>query len=167
MKFEWDGSYRGAIFSQNRHYRYVLWRVWNPTKPWLSYTGLNPSKANAMLDDPTVTVMMARGAREGFGAVWFTNLYGYVSSDPKILLLDLPDFVGENDDYLEAVVGLTQRHLIGWGAFSAAARRSEAVLKIIPEPYCLGVNKGGQPKHPLYVPYKEMMRPYQKIERSL
>ncbi len=37
---------RGAIFSDDRKYRYALWRVWSITKPPLMMIGLKHSVAN-------------------------------------------------------------------------------------------------------------------------
>ena len=46
---------KGAIFSEDRKYRYVLWRVWNLSRPIFLQIGLNPSKADERINDPTIT----------------------------------------------------------------------------------------------------------------
>jgi len=126
----------------------------------LLIVGLNPSKAGAIRNDPTVTRGMVRADRSGFGGLFMANLYGYVSTDPNALLAD-GDFVGEKTDYyLKQMIGLSGRHLCGWGSFRAAKFRADAVLKMISNPYCLGVNGDGQPKHPLYVGYEMPMVKY-------
>ena len=45
----------GAKFSKCRKYRYTLWRTWNVKKPKVMFLGLNPSTADEINNDPTVT----------------------------------------------------------------------------------------------------------------
>jgi len=151
---------KGAIFSDDGKYRYALWRVWNPSKEMLLCIGLNPSKAGAIINDPTVTRMMVRADRGGFGGLFMGNEYGFVSTDPDALLGE-GDFIGiETDAYLRQMIERSGRTMCGWGSFPAAKKRAPAVLALISEPYCLGVNADGQPKHPLYVSYNTPMQKY-------
>lgn len=155
---------RGAIFSDDGQYRYALWRVWNRNLSLLLQIGLNPSKAGAEIDDPTVTRNMARAYKEGFGGLLQGNLYGYVSTNPDELLGngDFGWFIGElTDYYLRQMIKMSGRQLCGWGSFKAVPLRAPIVLSMISEPYCLGVNGDGQPKHPLYVAYNVPMVRYQ------
>lgn len=144
---------KGAIFSEDRRYRYILWRVWSLIHPPLLVIGLNPSTANEFSDDATITRLMARSARAGFGGLLMANLYAYVSTNPDVLLA-AGDFVGpETDDYLRQAISISGGQLCGWGSFKPVSKRAPAVLAMIKEPYCLGKNADGQPKHPLYVSY--------------
>lgn len=152
--------FKSAIFSDDRKYRYALWRCWSITKPPLLVIGLNPSSANEITDDPTITRLMVRAVRDGFGSLIMANLYAYVSTFPNILL-EADDFVGEYTDYyLKQMIAMSGRQLCGWGSFLPVAKRAPIVLKMIPEPYCLGINKDGQPKHPLYLSYDVPMVKY-------
>lgn len=152
---------QGAIFSKDGKFRYVLWRVWSPSKPMMISISLNPSKAGAIQSDPTVTRDMKRASNEGFGGLFKGNLYGYVSTDPNALLGD-GDFVGEETDYyLKEMIRLSTLHLVGWGSFKPVSKRAPTVLAMIREPYCLGVNADGQPKHPLYIGYDKPMVRYE------
>ncbi len=151
---------QGAIFSDDRKYRYVLWRVWNVAKPTLMMIGLNPSVANEFKNDPTITRGIVRADRNGFGSFLMGNLYAYVSTDPKALLSN-GDSVGElTDYYIKQMVILSDRQLCGWGSFKPVTKRAPAVLLMLKEPYCLGINADGQPKHPLYVSYDVPMVRY-------
>ena len=144
---------KGAIFSDDRKYRYILWRVWHSDPILRLLIGLNASTANEFKDDPTVIRDIKRSSKDGFGGFLRVNLYAFCSAYPKILLGD-GDFVGvENDDYIRLAVSMTHQSVCGWGSFQAVANRAPEVLKMIPEPYCLGINKDGQPKHPLYISY--------------
>ena len=151
---------KGAIFSDDGKYRYALWRVWNINKPILVQVGLNPSYANEFKNDPTIIRGIVRAYRDGFGGFIMGNLDAYVSTDPKALLNNRYA-VGEfTDYYLNQMVKLSERQLCGWGSFKGMAKRASEVYVMLPNPYCLGVNANGQPRHPLYVSYDTPMVKY-------
>ena len=151
---------KGAIFSDDRRYRYALWRVWQPNKPILIQISLNPSYANEFKNDPTITRGIVRADRNGFGGFIMGNLDAYVSTDPKALLNN-EYAVGEfTDYYIREMVMLSERQLCGWGSFKGMAERASKVYAMLPNPYCLGVNADGQPKHPLYIGYDVPMVRY-------
>lgn len=153
---------KGAIFSEDRRFRYVLWRSWNPSRPPMLYIGLNSSTANELKEDPTVVRNMKRADQNGYGGLIHWNLYGWVSANPDVLLRD-GDHVGEdNDAYFDQVIILSGgKALCGWGSFPAVEKRKHLILPRIPEPYCLGINADGNPTHPLYIPYEVPMVRYQ------
>jgi len=156
-----DITISGAIFSDDRKYRYALWRMWNPVLPILGCVGLNPSDANGERNDPTIKRGIVRGGRYGFGGFIMTNMHGLVSTDPNALLNN-PDAVGElNDYYIKQMVELTECQICGWGSFKPVKYRETAVYSMLKNPVCLGVNDDGHPKHPLYVPYSVPMRKYE------
>jgi hypothetical protein len=155
---------QGAIFSDDGKFRYALWRVWSPNKPMMISISLNPSKAGAIQSDPTITRDMRRASNMGFGGLFKGNLYAYVSTDPNALLGD-GDFVGEKTDYyLREMIKLSALHLVGWGSFKPVYKRAPIVLSMIPDPYCLGVNADGQPKHPLYISYATQLVKYKTTD---
>jgi len=155
----------GAIFSDDGDYRWALWRIWSQLKPLLLLIGLNASKADARINDPTITRGMVRADINGFGGLLMANLYGYKSTQPEVLLGN-GDFVGElNDYYLKQMIDISGRQLCGWGSFPAVAKRAPTVLAMIKEPYCLGVNMDGNPKHPLYISYRVPMVRYNYEEK--
>lgn len=152
---------KGAIFSEQRTYRYALWRMWSATKKPLMTIGLNPSTANEITDDPTITRLIGRAAKEGFGGLLMANLYAYVSTDPNALIRGKIETVGVlNDYYLRQMILLSEKQLCAWGTFTGIDKRATEVLKFIAEPYCLGTNRNGSPKHPLYIGYNVPMVRY-------
>ena len=158
---------KGAIFSDDRKYRYALWRVWSGIRPLLLLIGLNPSIANEFKDDPTITRGIVRADRTGFGGFLMANLYAYVSTIPKVLLGN-GDFVGElTDYYLKQMITMSGRQLCGWGSFAPVSKRAPIVLDMIREPYCLGINADGQPKHPLYIGYDIPMIKYMPVKENI
>jgi hypothetical protein len=149
-----------AIFSDDRKYRYILARIWHSDPILRLLIGLNPSTADEFKNDPTVIRDMKRAARDGFGGILRVNLYAFCSSHPEVLLGD-GDYVGaENDNYIKLAISITKQHVCGWGSFPAVYKRAPEVLKMIPTPYCLGVNSDGQPQHPLYISYKTPVMKY-------
>ncbi len=45
---------KGAVIDKTGLYRYLLWREWEVNQPKLVFIMLNPSKADADIDDPTL-----------------------------------------------------------------------------------------------------------------
>lgn len=141
-----------AWFNEPRTHRYLLTRRWDNGDP-MTVIGLNPSKANAFTNDPTILRVIRFARRERCGWVRMLNIYGLKSTDP-ILLREHPDPIGAcNDLILEAfATGLV---VAAWGAGGALRGRAREVgqrLTAAGVPLkCLGVTKDGHPRHPLYV----------------
>lgn len=144
-----DTENNGAMFSQDRKYRYALWRVWDKTKPLVMFIGLNPSTANEITNDPTVRRVCRFAFDWGFGGVYMMNLFDHVTSDPKKLEIS-GDRLDHNDLWLTAIADKCQRIIFAWGSFPEAVEKGKAVAKKFCG-YALGVNKDGSPKHPLYI----------------
>lgn len=140
----------GAEFSADRKYRYALWRVWDNSKPLIMFIGLNPSTANEIDPDRTITRVKTFAEDWGYGGFYMMNLFGIVSSKPEILLTD-PDPLGDNDQWLEKIAIKCERIVFAWGVFKQARTRAEKVKKRFPGAYCLKKTKEGHPWHPLYV----------------
>lgn len=142
---------QGACFSPCRKYRYALYRIWDLQKPYIMFIGLNPSTANETNDDPTIRRVI-RFAREwGYGGIWMTNLFAWVSAYPEDLLT-CEDPLGRNNEMLLKVRKTCDDVLFAWGNFKQAKQRAEEVIKMFPDAKALIINKDGSPRHPLYVP---------------
>ena len=144
---------RGAQFSDDRKYRYALWRIWDTEKPLVMFIGLNPSTANEKADDPTIRRVVSFARSWGYGGVYMMNLFAIVSSDPAILKT-VDDPTKENDHYLIGVGVLCKNVVFAWGNFKEAEERAKVVSAMFPKATCLGKNKNGTPKHPLYIASK-------------
>lgn len=141
----------GAIFSPDRQYRYMLYRYWDMSKRAIMFIGLNPSTANETVNDPTIRRVMQFADDWGYGGVYMMNLFGLVTAYPKELTKH-PDPVGENDKWLKEAQGKCSDVIFAWGAFVQASERAKIVINLFPGAHCLGKNKDGSPKHPLYIP---------------
>lgn len=143
----------GAEFSEDRKYRYALWRIWDESKPKIMFIGLNPSTASENMDDPTIR-RVKRFARDwGYGGVFMCNLFAFVTAYPEELK-SCDDPLGSNDFWLNRYKKNVAHVLFAWGSFKEAEERAKQVEGMFPEAVCLGFNKNGSPKHPLYVSAK-------------
>ncbi len=127
-------------------FRYRLTRIWNHTNARrVVFVMLNPSTADADVDDPTIRKCMgfARvwGQQKwiqqigGFGGISVVNLFAFRATDPKALLSAGIDPIGpDNDDYIRREVfaaGAAGSIVVcAWGAARAAG------LKDNPAAYC-------------------------------
>lgn len=145
----------GAIFTGEgtpNCYRYQLWRQWDDEKDFICFIGLNPSTANAHQDDATIRRVKRFAAAWGYGGIYMVNLFAFVSTNPKILLIDQKSKVGIKNDWAIAdAVAKSKRVIFAWGSFDVNGRDKEIIEKY-PDAYCLAINQDGTPRHPLYVP---------------
>jgi hypothetical protein len=139
----------GAEFSEDRVYRYCLWRVWDSTKPLVMFIGLNPSTANESKNDNTISKLMKIAKHNGYGGFYMMNLFAVISKDPNILLSH-PNPIGNNNGWLEKIAPLCATTVFAWGSFKQAEVRAKEVKAMFPNAHCLWQNKNGSPKHPLY-----------------
>lgn len=141
-----------ATFSACEKYRYRLWRRWS-NEPKLTYILLNPSTATADVDDPTVGRCHARAMREGFGAFEVVNLFALRSTDPKVLRLSVDPVGPLNDSAILDACADAGRIVCAWGKHGSYLGRDSSVLALLDTRllHCLGRNKDGTPKHPLYL----------------
>ncbi len=147
---------RNAVISDCGTYRYLLRRAWDHTKPRALLVMLNPSTADASIDDPTIRscTRLMRGL--GYGSFEVVNLFGFRAADPNALGKAAGAAVGpDNDKIAAAAVERCDVAICAWGAHWAAAGRSRRLFEIIrsarPAAYCFGTTKNGAPKHPLYI----------------
>lgn len=143
----------GAIFSEDRRYRYRLWRNWGEA-PELVVIGVNGSTADEKQNDPTVRRSIGYARRWGCGGLIMLNVFGLVSTDPRGLY-EAEDPVGpDNDAHLVACCRDPARIVLAaWGNHGAHLGRSRAVRDLLSFRglECLGRTKAGEPKHPLYL----------------
>lgn len=142
----------GAIFSPCRMYRYALWRIWDRSKPLCMFTGLNPSTADEQLNDPTIRREIGFAQSWNYGGLLKGNAFGFRSTDPKGLRLALLPIGDDNDHVLSVLAAMADLKIAAWGADSfVSPNRARGLLERLGDVHCLGVTKGGYPKHPLYL----------------
>jgi hypothetical protein len=158
---------RGAIFSPCGTYRYRLWRVWDHDRHPMAVVMLNPSTADAMVDDPTIRRCMAFARRDGAGGIVVVNLFAFRATDPKVLTAAHRKGVDvrgpERNGHLRDAFAVADVVLCAWGAHPLAAEAASEVLALVPphlEACCLGRTRDGYPRHPLYLAADTPREPY-------
>lgn len=144
----------GAAGDPSGRYRYTLWRRWDPMGPRVAMVMLNPSTADAVRDDPTISrcVRLARGW--GYGSLEVVNLFALRAQDPRVLHRATDPVGPENDRYLIRAIRRATTIVAAWGNHGSLGHRDRQVMDLLAargSVYCLGKNLTGQPRHPLYL----------------
>ena len=142
---------RSAEISACGKYRYALRRLWDTQLPTVLFIGLNPSTADASLDDPTLRRCIKFAETWGYGGVVIGNLFAFRAKDPRALR-NAPDPIGPAND--QRLVQLRQEAgmaVAAWGHLGTLNGRGSIVAAMLSNLYCLGQTKTGAPRHPLYV----------------
>lgn len=140
-------------FSECGQYRYTLRRDFLTGSDKVAFVMLNPSIADAQLDDPTTRRAVAFAQRFDCRKYLAVNLFALRSTDPKGLKA-VDDPVGpENNDYLLAAAEWADEMIVAWGAGGAYKERAKAVIELLSHRrlWCLGRTKYGFPRFPLYL----------------
>lgn len=143
----------GADIRGRRHeYRYSLWRIWDRDLAPVMFIGLNPSTADATLDDPTLVRCMGFARDWGYGGVYTTNLFAFRATDPRDMKRAAAPIGPDNDRVISELAGKVEKVVAAWGNDGAWMDRAQAVRGLVPELHYLKMNRSGQPAHPLYLP---------------
>jgi hypothetical protein len=165
VEAEWSragctGVHRGgAWFDPGRTYRYLLWRAWGDAGRFALFILLNPSTADQDANDPTVERCERRARTMGFDGLLVANLFAFRSTDPGVLR-EAPAPMGpQNDAAISLAQQLAGQTICGWGAHGCCRDRGRMLCEWLKRPlYHLGLTRGGQPRHPLYLPYSVQPR---------
>jgi hypothetical protein len=145
----------GATFDSTETYRYSLWRTWNEHAPRVGFVMLNPSRADAQVDDPTIRRCIGFARSWGFGGLDVVNLFAYRTTHPQELSQVEHPIGEETDAYLIGLGDRVDRIILAWGNWGSWQGRDRQALTLLtstkPNLHCLGMTKLGQPKHPLYL----------------
>jgi hypothetical protein len=151
-----------AIFSPCGSYRYTLERTWGTGGRTANFLMLNPSTADANVNDPTVERQCRRVKQWGYDGLVVTNLFAWRSTDPDALLKAEHPIGPENDAHIVGQAVCAELVVCGWGSHKAVGRRGDEVLGMLRAagviPHALKVTTG-QPWHPLYISYSAVPFP--------
>ncbi len=146
---------KDAIFSEDedRMYRYLLTRVWDSSKPVIGFIGLNPSCADACIDDKTSLKLTTLSDSWGYGGFHISNLFAYRSTDSNALK-NVSNPIGEkNNKYIMELINICEEVVLMWGNKGNLLNRNNEVLSLLNpnNTYCIRMTKSGNPSHPLFL----------------
>ena len=165
---------RGAVISACERYRYWLHRRWVVGQGWTVFIMLNPSTADAEVDDPTIRRCISFAKRWGSQGLIVVNLFAARATDPRKLItfgdpegpqnhayvLKACELAAEHEpDYVNGGKPIRHGKLVcAWGAHDTDITQAQVrqvagwIDASCAMPLCLGKTKSGAPRHPLYVP---------------
>lgn len=144
-----------AEISACGQYRYSLTRRFSPGDRTVVFVGLNPSTADARVDDATIRKCVGFVRRWGADRLVMANVCAWRSRHPKEMQR-ADDPVGpENEGRLRDLVASAEIVVAAWGQNKLPFRAQRLARWVLglPNAYCLGTNADGTPRHPLFVPY--------------
>ena len=158
---ELQGAATEAVFSSCRRHRYSLTRELSVSGARILFVLLNPSTANESRNDRTAARCRAIAANVSggkLGAYRICNLFALISTNPGNLdsATDRGDGP-QNDAAIAEACRWATRIVLAWGGgkgfIKARARKVEEIVRreFSGPLHCLGVNRTGTPKHPLYI----------------
>lgn len=156
--------HRSAQFDPTGQYRYWLHRRWDEARPEIVLIMLNPSRADHQQDDPTLRRCIRLAQQWHYGSLTVVNLFAYCSPSPQQLKIATDPVGKDNDSQILQVCETAGQILLAWGNWGNLQGRDQQVLDLL-QPYrdrlyCLGLNRTGQPRHPLYVPRNTKLCPW-------
>ena len=152
---------KGARFSVCKKYRYDLFRIWKPEKPYAMFLMLNPSTADETVNDPTVERCQRYAQSWGYGGLHVCNLFAWRTTDPAVMMAADEPVGPENDLSILEIASPAGIVVCGWGNHGSHLNRSQEVLNLLRingiVPYALALTIQKEPGHPLYL--KKSLKP--------
>jgi hypothetical protein len=169
---------REAIFSEDGLFRYTLWRHLTPEllpfeappipdREYVQFIGLNPSTADNVKNDRTISKLMKLAGWWGYQWMLMTNLFAYRTKEPKEMKKHLGAKSPIGIDNFRHVVEKAKRahmvvccwgndgaHLNQSGVMRAALAAAKVDLK------CFKITATGEPQHPLYLKNETALIPF-------
>lgn len=151
---------KDALISPCGLYRYSLTRRWDAGAYSLPIIMLNPSTADASIDDPTIRRCISFAKREGFGGIRVMNLFAFRATSPDAMRAAVDPVGPDSFAHFETLFAHVSSNsnvpvLAAWGAHGDHLSRAEAITREAryhgARLVCLGTTKQGHPRHPLYV----------------
>lgn len=149
--------YKGAYISECGAYRYSLERRWGDSESGLlAFVMLNPSTADAEVDDPTIRRCIGFAKREGRMGIVVVNLYAGRATQPDDLFrMKDPEGPDNMNQWMSWLRHERTKVVCAWGADSRAKSQAGKFKRFAREHsiplFHLGLSKDGSPRHPLYL----------------
>lgn len=149
-----------AIFGGDRdQYRYRLTRAWAPdaARRMVLFVMMNPSTADASVDDPTVAKCGRYARAWGYGGLMVCNVFAYRATDQRELAKVADPIGPDNDKWLKVSASAAEKIVMAYGTPREPRLRERGVvvartLSLMGFAlHVLALSQGGIPMHPLYL----------------
>ncbi|MDA3856847.1 MAG: DUF1643 domain-containing protein [Roseovarius sp.] len=164
-----DGVIGGAAYSECGRYRQMLSRDWTPegdAPRTVLFVGMNPSVASAEVSDPTCHRELSFARDWGFTRYLKGNVLDWRATSPKDIprdpaeacsALNIPTLVDMAQEAEVVVLAYGKLH----ARYQPVVRDALRAIAASGRPLkCLGLNKDGSAKHPLYLRKDTPLRDY-------
>lgn len=151
-----------AHFSHDRKYRYLLGRRISGSPRRLLFIMLNPGTADESHNDPTIRRCVGFAKLWNFGVMEVANLFAFRTPYFAELRAATEPIGTDNDKWISEALVAADKVILAWGNNGAYMQRSRHITRMasaVTQPYQLGLNKTGEPKHPLYLPSSTIPTP--------
>jgi hypothetical protein len=156
-----------AVISDCGTFRYRLDRDVCPMLrgPTVALIGVNPSTADATLNDATIRKDLGFGHRLGWGRIIKANKFAFRATDVR-KLREAADPIGpENDRYLREIFAEADLLVPCWGPLAKLPpalrtwwREVTAMMRASGKPImCFGTAQDGHPRHTLMLSYETLL----------
>jgi hypothetical protein len=146
---------RDAVISKCGKYRYSLVREWDESKGKVLFIMLNPSIADAEVDDPTIKRCISFSKNWGYGGLMVANLFAYITPYPKELFAYKYPEGNNNRKYIEQMMRKCEIVICAWGKNQGSP--PEYLKKLSDLYYLKLLSDGKTAGHPLYL--KKELKP--------
>lgn len=152
---------RSAVISNDGLYRLRLDRDMGIDGITAAILGVNPSTADAEIDDATIRKDYGFCRRNGIGRFIKGNKFAFRATDVKALRTAADPVGPMNDHYLEQMMIEADKVIAAWGPLSKLPphlrgrwKRVVEIARNVGKPlYCFGTAQDGQPRHTLMLAY--------------
>ena len=155
-----DGVIGGATFSPCGRYRQALTRDWTAegaSPRAILFVGMNPSVAAADISDPTCHRELMFARDWGYSRYLKGNMLDWCATSPKDIPADAA--MACSPDNIPALVAMAEEAetlVMAYGKlhkrFNTVVMQVLTAMRATGKPLtCLGLNKDGSAKHPLYL----------------
>ena len=151
-----------AVLSPCGRYRYRLEREISLFGPVAAVIMVNPSTADAEIDDATIRRVVGFGKRLGWSRAIVGNVFAYRATDIRDLA-SVADPVGpDNSKHLAEILREADTAIVAWGTLAKLPSTLrdqwrtvlEIAMKIGVPLRSFGVANDGHPRHPLMLSYQ-------------
>lgn len=161
-----------AIISPCGKFRLRLDRDLEQDGPVVAIGGVNPSTANAIMNDATIRKDMGFGRRLGWGRIIKFNKFAYRATDVRELAHASDPIGPGNDAIIEEIMREADIVIMAYGPLAKLPKRLRTRWKAVAQIadrlsktlYCFGTARDGHPLHTLMLGYDTPLQPWRRPE---